>query len=96
VDAHAGPLSAGSPHRSTHDLGLADIVELGRVLGRLPPRLVILGIEVADCAPGAGLSPAVQRGLRRAVRRALAALAGQDVRRPPVAIREPAGSSALP
>jgi hydrogenase maturation protease len=71
VDARLTPLPPAVHHRSTHDLGLADVVELARALGRLPPRLVVLGIEVVDLSPGAGLSPAVRPAVRRAAHCAL-------------------------
>jgi hydrogenase maturation protease len=44
-------------HRGTHTFSLADVVELARALGRLPPHLAGFGIEVAGFTIGAGLSP---------------------------------------
>jgi hydrogenase maturation protease len=44
---------------SSHAVGLGDAVELGRALGLLPDRLVVVGIEGADFTPGVGLSPEV-------------------------------------
>jgi hydrogenase maturation protease len=44
---------------SSHGLGLADAIELGRALGSLPRRLTVYAIEGADFSPGAPLSPAV-------------------------------------
>jgi hydrogenase maturation protease len=44
-------------HRGTHTFSLADVIELARVLGQLPPHLAGFGIEGADFAIGAGLSP---------------------------------------
>jgi hydrogenase maturation protease len=46
---------------TTHGLGLAETIELGRALGRLPARLLLYGIEGQDFALGAPLSPAVAR-----------------------------------
>ncbi|WP_234532616.1 hydrogenase maturation protease [Streptomyces shenzhenensis] len=71
--AHAHPGSPGRVHRlelgsghvvppsatSTHGLGLGEAVELARVLGRLPERLVVYAVEGADGSFGTGLSPAV-------------------------------------
>jgi hydrogenase maturation protease len=53
------------PHRrgrasSTHGIGLEEIIELGRTLGRLPAVLIIYGIEGARFATGTGLSAAVE------------------------------------
>jgi hydrogenase maturation protease len=59
IDAAAGPLPAAFGSASTHALGLAEAVELGRALGRLPSRLLVLGIEAADFEPGAAPSVAV-------------------------------------
>lgn len=48
-----------SRQASTHGLGVAEAVALGRTLGRLPRRLVIIGAETADVANGSGLSSPV-------------------------------------
>lgn len=50
------PFAAGA---STHGLGLAETIELGRALGRLPPRLLVYGIEGRAFELGAPLSPEV-------------------------------------
>ncbi len=44
---------------STHHVGLAEAVELARVLGRLPARAVVFGIEGARFEVGEELSPSV-------------------------------------
>jgi hydrogenase maturation protease len=75
VDGRNGRLRGASYRRSTHDIGLADIVALGRALDRLPQRLVIVGIEVQSCSVGAGLSALVRRGVRQAVGAVLTELA---------------------
>ncbi len=46
--------------RSTHAFGLAGAVELARQLDRLPPSLVIYGVEGKSFDLGAGLSPEVE------------------------------------
>jgi hydrogenase maturation protease len=46
---------------STHGLGLAETIELGRALGRLPARLLVYGIEGRAFELGAPLSPEVAR-----------------------------------
>ncbi|WP_438295489.1 hydrogenase maturation protease [Streptomyces sp. HUAS TT7] len=71
--AHAHPAHPGLVHRldldagllqhpatSSHGLGLGEAVELARVLGRLPGRLVIYAVEGADSSLGTGLSEAVK------------------------------------
>jgi len=71
--AHAHPGHPGRVHRlelgsgrlappqttSSHGLGLGEAVELARVLGRLPPRLVVYAVEGAESSLGTGFSPAV-------------------------------------
>jgi hydrogenase maturation protease len=65
VDAGAEPLPAALAGASTHALGLAEAVELGRALGRLPRRLVVYGIEAAGfetgAEPGAAIAAAAER-----------------------------------
>ncbi len=66
-DAAAGPIPAaafGGP--STHAIGVAGAVELARSLGLLPPRLVVIGVEGRDFAPGTAPSAAVAAGIERA------------------------------
>jgi hydrogenase maturation protease len=58
-DASGEPLPARTGSASTHGLGLAEALELGRALGRLPARVVVVGIEAGDEGQGAGLSEPV-------------------------------------
>lgn len=48
---------------STHSFGLAETIELGRALGRLPARLIVLGIEAEELGPGNRLSAAVEQAI---------------------------------
>ncbi|EST36453.1 hydrogenase maturation protease [Streptomyces roseochromogenus] len=48
---------------STHAFGLAECLALAEALGRLPQKLVVHAVEVADVALGAGLSEAVRSAL---------------------------------
>ncbi|MET7690363.1 hydrogenase maturation protease [Streptomyces sp. NPDC005483] len=80
--AHAHPATPGRVHRleldsghlaqppttSSHGLGLGEAVELARVLGSLPDRLVVYAVEGADSALGTGLSPAVTAAVEPLVR----------------------------
>ncbi|WP_308170130.1 hydrogenase maturation protease [Acrocarpospora catenulata] len=52
-------------HGSSHALGVADAIALGRALGRLPRELVLYTVEAADLGLGAPLTPAVRRGVAR-------------------------------
>lgn len=72
------PASAwsGAGRAGTHGFGLAASVELARALRRLPPRLVLLGIEAACFDHGAPLSGPVAAAVDRAVTTVLDVLAG--------------------
>jgi hydrogenase maturation protease len=59
LDASESPLPAEAFRTSTHHVGLAEAVELGRALGRLPSRVVVYGVEGASFAVGDGLTDAV-------------------------------------
>jgi hydrogenase maturation protease len=50
-----------SPGHSTHGLGVAEAIALGRALGALPAALTIFGVEGADFQLGIAVSPAVAR-----------------------------------
>jgi hydrogenase maturation protease len=66
---------------SSHSLDLAAVVELARVLERLPDQLVLFGIEAESVAQGACLSAAVAGALPRcieAVCREIATVLRQD------------------
>jgi hydrogenase maturation protease len=66
----------GAAHASSHGLGLPEAVELGRLLERVPDRLVLLTVEAADVGYGDGLTPLVEAalpGLVRAIRAELVA-----------------------
>lgn len=70
-DATAAPLDRESFRCSTHGLGVAEAVELARVLGRLPARLRICGIEGRRFEPGQPTSPEVVAAVEELVRRIL-------------------------
>lgn len=72
VDAAVSGATPGTVHRlddtqapavkdlarcSSHGLGLAEAMQLGRVLGRLPARLVVFAVEAKSFDIGAGVSP---------------------------------------
>jgi len=58
-DARAEPLPAELLRSSTHAFGVAEAVELARVLDRLPPRLTVYAIEGSRFVAGEALTPAV-------------------------------------
>lgn len=78
VDAVASGECAGTLHRrdlltcplprhwfaaSSHQLGLAEGVELGRIMKRLPQRMLFIGVEAEDFGEGAGLTPEVEHAV---------------------------------
>jgi hydrogenase maturation protease len=70
-EAHKKPIPACLFHYSTHDFNIADTVELARLLGKLPPKLVIFGIEGADFGHGEGLSEDMAAAIERVARSTL-------------------------
>jgi hydrogenase maturation protease len=62
------PLPLGTGAGSTHGLGLAEVIELGRATGRLPADLVVVGVEAAQFVPGEPMSPAVTASVAVAAR----------------------------
>lgn len=78
-EIESGPLPRDLARCSSHGLGLAEAVELGKVLGRLPDRLVIYAIEGANFELGAGLSrevSTVAEDAARAIETEIASLNG--------------------
>ena len=59
-------IAGDSRSGSSHALGIADAIALGRAVQRLPRRLVVVGIEVQETSPGDGLSPPVAANVERA------------------------------
>jgi hydrogenase maturation protease len=53
----------------THALGLAQVVELARALGRLPLRLVLVGVEARRFGPGDPCDPRVSAAVAEACHR---------------------------
>lgn len=83
IDAAVSGVSPGTVHRieagnqalpkdlarcSSHGLGLAEAMELGKALGRLPRRLVIFAVEAATLEKGAAISPKVAAAADEVVR----------------------------
>jgi hydrogenase maturation protease len=55
----------GERSRAAHGLDLGEAVELARILGRLPSRLVLFAVEVDDTGYGIGLSAPVAEAAER-------------------------------
>ena len=57
LDAGAAPLPATwRTSSSTHAVSLGEVIELARILGRLPPRVLVHGVEGRGFELGAPLS----------------------------------------
>ena len=81
VEVGDRPLPARPGAGGSHGFGVAEAVELGRALGRLPRRLVIVGVEAGTFAIGADLTPEVVAAVpaaTQAVLRAVAAAAQES------------------
>jgi len=76
-DAVAAPLPAGLFPKGSHQFGLAEAIELSRLLGRLPAALTVIGIEGGDFSAGQGLTPTVAAALPDAVAEVERALRGE-------------------
>ena len=57
--------------RATHAVSVGEALELAAELGHLPARVVLFGIEISSCQPGAELSPVVEQALPELERRVL-------------------------
>jgi hydrogenase maturation protease len=71
-DASAGPVPARLFRSSTHAFGVGEAIELARVLGRLPARVIVYGIEGAAFGAGEGLTEPVATAVERAADAVLA------------------------
>ncbi len=67
-DGLTRPLARETFRCSTHAMGVAEAIELARVLGRLPGRLTIFGIEGAQFGVGSAPQEAVCVAARKLAR----------------------------
>jgi len=74
VDAGDGPLPRDLRLASTHAMGVADALELGRAIGRAPRRVVVLGVEGATFGMGDEMTPSVGSALHDLVASVLSEL----------------------
>jgi hydrogenase maturation protease len=70
-DASAQSPPAQMFRHSTHAIGIAEAIELGRALGKLPHQLIVYGIEGRDFNAGTQLSPAIESSVEAVIRRVL-------------------------
>jgi hydrogenase maturation protease len=71
-----GPLPRDLRLASTHAMGIADALELGRALGRAPRRVVVLGVEGECFGMGEAMTAAVAGALDALVAAVLDELGG--------------------
>src|SRR5262245_54150872 len=74
IDAGAERVPSGLFNYSTHAFSVAEAVEMARVLGTLPRRIVLYGIEAQDTGCGEGLTPAVRDAAHTVAQRVAAEL----------------------
>lgn len=68
LDASCGPIAPALFPRSTHAVGVAEALELGRSLGVLPPKVIVYGVEAADMEMSHPLSPQVGHALNNVIK----------------------------
>jgi len=76
LDARAAPWAGEELHVSTHGLGLFEALSLAAQLDRLPPRVVIYGIEGRNFEPGSQASCEVLAAVEEVARRIVQELSG--------------------
>ena len=68
-DARRQTIPAQLSFQSTHVFGVAEAIELARVLDRLPPSLIIYAIEGENFSIGVGLSSKASEAVQKVVER---------------------------
>jgi hydrogenase maturation protease len=63
IDARARQIPGGLLHYSTHAFSVGEAVELARVMGQLPPHILVYGIEGERFEEGMELSGAVRESV---------------------------------
>lgn len=71
IDASANPLPAALRCSSTHTFSVGEVIELARTLNKLPPRVVVYGIEGSAFDIGADLSPQVKTAIEDVVQQVI-------------------------
>ena len=67
LDALAQSIPTDLSFQSTHSFGIAEMIELARILGQLPDSLIVYAIEGKDFSMGAGLSAEVESVVQEVV-----------------------------
>jgi hydrogenase maturation protease len=67
LDALTQPIPAQLSFQSTHAFGVAEAIELARIVDQLPPSLIVYAIEGENFSTGVGLSSTVEEAVRKVV-----------------------------
>ncbi|HMS83873.1 MAG TPA: hydrogenase maturation protease [Nitrospira sp.] len=67
LDASTGPIAVTVVPHSSHAIGLSEVLELARVIGVLPPRVIVYGIEAGNLETGQALSAPVAHAVEKVV-----------------------------
>lgn len=79
-DAHTETVPSRFFNYSTHAFSLGEAIELARLLGTLPPRIIVYGIEGASFEAGAALSNAVKTAANQVVEDITTTIVLEDIR----------------
>jgi hydrogenase maturation protease len=63
IDASTEPVPSPLRRASSHTIGVGEVIELGRRLGRLPARVVVYGVEGSHFEAGSEMSEPVAAAL---------------------------------
>lgn len=63
LEAHNTSLPAQFSASSTHAFGVAEAIEMARLMGKLPLKLIVYGIEGLQYETGQALSPEVEQSI---------------------------------
>ena len=66
-NVHDQPLPAKLSFQSTHAFGVGEAIELARILGQLPSKLIVFTIEGENFSAGIGLSSKVESSVQKVV-----------------------------
>jgi len=79
-DVHEAAVPAREYRHSSHALSVAQVIELARSLGTLPPSAVVYGVRAGSFVPGEAPSPAVMAGAQEATDRIIAEIRAPQTR----------------
>lgn len=70
-EASQKPLATDFFSFSSHAFGVAEAIEISRMLGELPKRVIVYGIESCNFDTGSDLSPEVRQAVENVIRQLL-------------------------